>query len=177
MKHESYENIFEISETQDSFSDWLNKPYISSKLQKQLSKANLLIIPDEEIRAHKGVRNHSGQVFPTGTEELFLFFKDNANDTLLPEICVEDDDYVELVMHWDLFTIGNLIVSYLVAPLTVNLIYDFLKIYLGSKFFKTHVKLELTIEKEGESTHVLYEGPAEKFHETILPSIEKLSKK
>lgn len=171
MKHESYENTFEVKKTQESFSDWLNKPYISPNLQKSLVTANLLIIPIE------GVRDYKGPVFPDGTADLFLYLKENAQNKIIPEICIDDEDYVELVMHWDLITIGTIIVTDLVAPLAVNIIYDFLKARLGQKFSKTHVKIEIIIDKEGQSTHIFYEGPSEELSDKILPVVKKISEK
>ena len=171
MKHESYEKTFKVKKTQESFSDWLNKSYISPNLQKSLDTANLLIVPIE------GVRNYEGPVFPDGTADLFLFLKKNAQDKVIPEICIDHEDYVELVMHWDLITVGTIIVTNLVAPLTVNLIYDFLKTRFGQKFSKTHVKIELIIEKDGQSTHIFYEGPSKEFSDKILPVVKKISEK
>lgn len=172
MKHESYENVFEVEETQESFSDWLNKPYISSKLRKQLVNANLLIVPLE------GVQENVGPVFPNCTEELCLFLKENATADLVPEICIEDQDFTELVMHWDLFTVGSIIVKCIVAPFAVNLIYDYLKDRLGPRASKTHVKLELTVvQEDGKAAHMLYEGPSKELRKTLLPAIENLSKK
>ena len=158
-------------ETQESFSDWLNKPYISPSLREKLSTANLLIVPIDNIDIYKG------PVFPSGTEEFFLFLKENATDGMIPEICIEEKDYVELVQHWDLITIGSLVVTCLLAPLAVNFIHDYLKGKLGPRVTKTHVKFGLTIEKEGSTTHMNYEGPAEELRDTLLPAIQDMSKK
>lgn len=171
MKDESYKNIFEIKDTQESILNWIKKLYISQRLQQQLSHVNILITPTENVHGHEG------PVFPLGTEELFLFLKENASDELIPEICIEDKDYVELMEHWDLFTVGSLIVTCIVAPLVVNLIYDYVKNRVGLRLFETQVKLDLTIGRDGNSTNMHYEGPAEELRETLLPAINDLSKK
>lgn len=169
MKQESYEKVFEVCEAQDSFSDWLNKPYISQSLREKLSEANLLIVPIDDINHYKG------PVFPSGTEELFLFLKENATNGMIPEICIEEEDYVELVQHWDLITIGSMILSCVLVPLAINFIYDYIKSHYGSKLSKTQVKLEITIEDN--KTHIHYKGPVEELLETILPAIQDMSKK
>jgi hypothetical protein len=168
LENESYKNVFEMEDSQESFLEWINKPYISSNLRDQLAKSNLLIIPRE------GVRENIGPVFPSGTEELFIFLKENAGEDLRPEICIEDDDYVELIEHWDLFTVGHLLVNDFVAPLVVNLIYDFIKSRVGPRMSKTQAKFDLTIIDD--SIHMHYEGPAEEIRETLLTAMEELKK-
>lgn len=170
MKHESYERIFVVEDTQISFETWFSKPYISPSLRSQLKNANLLIVPDE------GIRETIGPVFPEGTAELFRFLKECSEEGLISEICIEDNNYNELALHWDLVNVGTVVATLIVAPVAVNLISEYLKKWLGPKEEKTHIKFDMTIvESKNKSTHILYEGPAKEFKDTLSPVIKSLA--
>lgn len=170
MEIKSYKNILEVTESDKTFSKVIGNDYLSSDLRDNLSEANLIILPIDRVSGHEG------PVFESGTGDLFNFIKNNAGDEIIPEISIDDEDYVELIKHWDLVAIGTIIVQNLIAPLAVNLIYDYITSSVGLRLPNTHVKFHMIIEKDNASTKIHYEGPAEEFAEKLLPTIENLNK-
>ena len=73
MKHEtSKEKEVVIEDTDHDFSYWLNRPYISEELRKELEKSDILIIPKE------GIRDFDTPLFPVKTEEIFTYMRNKT---------------------------------------------------------------------------------------------------
>lgn len=158
------ETIFITENSTDNFDTWINKPFIPDELKKQLRSASVLIIPRE------GFREHSGLMFPVGTEELFHFLKNNSNGDITVDICISDKDYHELALHDAFLILGAFVVTNIALPIVVNLISTYIT---NRNNVNRRIKVEFTVvENNGRSTHFLYEGSAEDFDKTIKPKLK-----
>lgn len=164
------ERYFIVEETPDSFSSWLARPYISEQLRKQLSKANILILPTEEFR------DKSEPLFPEGTEGLYAYFQDNKHESLHIDILVEEENYKEFALHYDLFNVGVFLVVNIVTPIFTGLLTNYIQSKLGSKVNKADINIELIVvdNLKKKATRIKYKGPAVQFEEKIMPTIEAL---
>ncbi|MFA5858674.1 MAG: hypothetical protein WC955_06375 [Elusimicrobiota bacterium] len=166
------ETEYIVEESKETFSTWIDRPYIPNELKTQLFKANVLIVPRE------GFREHSEPVFPTGTEELLNFLRDNMDKGIVPDICSTDQDYREFALHDTWIIIGSFIVTSIVAPIIVDLISEYIKKRWTSKENHTNIKVELTVvEKDGHASRLLYEGSANDFNKSVKPTLKSLADK
>jgi len=171
MKHESdKENELIVEKSTNSFENWITKDYISSELKNELKQADILIVPIENFR---GIEEPA---FPEGTEQLFTYLKKqfSSNHKYNIDICIEDEDYMELALHNDLINLGYFILTIGVAPIFVNLISD----YISSKLFSSNkdrkIKTSISIiENDGTSKEITYEGNIEHF-DSVIDEIENL---
>jgi hypothetical protein len=164
MKHEEKQiNEVIITESKDNFETWINRSYISNHLKENLGKANILIVPIESFR------DKNIPMFSTQAEELFHYLKENLPDSCIIDMCIEDDDYKELTLHFDLITIGTFVVKKVVAPILLSRIQDYLKnkVFPGDK--KGNIKISLTVidEKEKVAKNISYEGNIDNFGKLI----------
>ena len=162
--------IVELS--QETFQTFINRPYISSELRERLSGANVLLIPNEGYGGKKEL-----VYFPSGTAELFHFLEERKTENLNVDICIEEKDYKEVALHFDWLMLASFVVTSLVAPLIVNLLTEYIKKRQGKREPDTIVKHTLVVcdEKEGRYVCLSYEGPAPKYHDTMLNAISNLN--
>jgi hypothetical protein len=171
MTHEPpNETEYIVEDTNQTFSTWIDRPYIPNQIKPQLQKANVLIIPRE------GFREHTEPVFPVGTEEFLNFLRDNTDKGIVPDICIADKDYRELALHGALIIIGSFVVTSIVAPIIVDLISEYIKRRWGSKEDEAKIKVELTVIKsDGRASRLLYEGLAREFNKTVKPTLKSIA--
>jgi hypothetical protein len=148
---------------------WSERPYVSGSVQAALAHAEVLLVP------YEGFRDHEGPLFAAGTAELYAFLKERAPSTRI-EASIDDDKFKELSLHGDVIFLGTILLKYVVAPLFVTLLAEFIKRQLPLGVAKGKVRAHLLIEDgSGESKRVVrvdYEGPAAKF-ELRMPSAIK----
>lgn len=164
MLHESNKmNELVISRSNLNFEKIYSKSYFPSELEEDMKKANLLWIPFEEVSTNEG------PVFPEETNKLYEYIKNYDNKELVGEICISDDDYVEVELHADLITLAHIIVDIAVFPITVTLIGNYLECKIEGRENKSDVKakVNLTVVAGDKSINISYEGDADKFEETI----------
>ncbi|MED3575111.1 hypothetical protein [Cytobacillus praedii] len=164
MLHESNKmNELVISRSNLSFEKIYSKSYFPSELEEDMKKANLLLIPFEEVSTFEG------PVFPEETNKFYEYIKNYDNKELVGEICISDDDYVEVELHADLITLAHIIVDIAVFSFTVTLIANYLEGKIQGRENKSDVKakVNLTVVAGDKSINISYEGDADKFEETI----------
>lgn len=169
MNEKEGKTILFIEDTAENILTWTNKQFVPEELKIELQKSNVLIVPTE------GFREVTTPVFPVGTEELFSFLKDNSSKGINPEICIKDAEYKELALHGALIIIGKFVLLEIIAPVFAVLISEYvLKRWPTKK--QDNMKLELIIvKKNGDSKKLLYEGPVDKFIDTVKPALESIT--
>ncbi len=158
---ENYDNYIEISKTDCSFEKMYKKEYLSKNIIDDIKKANVLLIPNEKYTDYP--------VFPERTNEFFDYLKSNINNKdVIVDICIDDDNYKTLEMHDAVLILTSIILQEPFYSIIVNIIsnyvYDLMKI-TGNKSME--MKVDITIERNGESREVHYEGPANSFNKAM----------
>jgi hypothetical protein len=172
MDQESLRPVLTEESSKESFDFYMGRPYIGEDLRTRLLAADALIIPNE------GYGERTELVyFPSGTSDLYQFLADKNIEGLKIEICIEDDDYKEIALHYDWLSIAGFVVTALVAPLVVELIADYIKEHLGKRVPETNVKSKLIVleEKGGRNIIYTYEGPASEYQKIMSDAISKRS--
>ena len=166
------EDLATISETDRGWEFWRQKSFVSEDLGRQLADANFLLVPQE------GFRDFDGPLFPVGTEEFFRFLREKAPPEVKVDLCVSDDDYKELALHAELLILAGVVVTTLIAPVVVNLVSEYLKKRLWPGETDRGVKFQMVLQEadreKQRAVGISYEGPADKFQETMVSAIESV---
>lgn len=162
MIHESDKvNELVITESDLNFANVYSKPYFPKSYEEDLRRANLLLIP------YEGFRNFENPVFPEETMKFYQFIKEYDNSQLVGDICISDEDYVELELHADLVSLANMVIDNAVFPIAVTLIANYLDRKIQSRKTELKVKVNMTVVSGEKSKSISYEGDADKFEDTI----------
>lgn len=151
---------------------WLNRDFISPILKQELAKVNVLLTPKESYI------DDTSRFFPQGTEAVLYFLKNANSAGIIIDICIEDSDYQELLLHSEVLTLPDFILQLIVAPIFAGLLVEFLRNRLGSRQSKTTVRSSITIvdDDSHESITLTYEGNAKEFEEVMGKTISLLDK-
>ncbi|OOR21735.1 hypothetical protein [Bacillus cereus] len=162
MIHESNKvNDLVITEGKLNFEDIYSKSYFPKEYEEDLKKANLLLIP------YEGFKTIEDPVFPEETMKFYEFIKDYSDERLIGDICISDDNYVELELHADLISLANMVIDTAVLPITLGLITNYISQKLQERKGDLKIKVNMTVVDGEKSTTISYEGDADKFEETI----------
>lgn len=154
MKQNNY-NIEDINLTHE---DLMNKPYISSKYKKQISEADIVVLPHEKKREGLEIS------YPEHTMRAIDYLKSSLDIDI--QYAVDDEEYQELQLHSIDITIP---VLYVAKGVALNLVSSVLYDWLKGKFSKENptVKCEVLYRKDGSMKKVKYEGPLEGMKEMM----------
>ena len=154
-----------------SFAYWASRNSLSSETSAALLSAAIVLVP------HENFGGQARHVFPVGTTDLFRFLKEQAPDGVGVEIAVEDNDYREVALNYDVIRLATILVKLVAAPTAVGLLVEYLKSKLGSRFSKSEVEASLIVEQEGPDSRGVfslnYKGPATTFERTINSDLAK----
>lgn len=154
----------QVKRSSRTFGFWLNQSCISDDLRRQLTKANVLIVPQ------LGYLDYEGPLFPTATEEFFHFLREHKSDEFAVDICIDDSCFKSLVRFHDDLYLATAIIMPVVGPIFAHYVKRFIDSKLGTRASKTRIKSEVVIENRettGESTRVSYEGLASDYDEYV----------
>lgn len=165
MKHSVLDNI-KISDTAISFEQIYNKEYIPKEYIEDIKKANLLIIPNENFRDEGDI------LFPETTREFYDYIRDNANDGIVADIAISDDDFKRIELHSAVFEVATIIVQYVILPVATSIVGSFLY-ELAKKHHRkpedTTAKVKIITEetKSKKCKIITYEGPVSGIKEAL----------
>jgi len=171
MSHESYEiNKLEIDDCDVTFSSIYEKPYVTDELLEIIKGAEILIIPIEDFR------DNGGLVFPEETDKLYHYFTEKAKQhNINVEICSADEDFKELELHSECITIATILIHAGAFDMAINILsaylYEKLSRYLANKRANINTKVNIIVEKRGQSKIVKYDGAIENF-DSAMKSID-----
>lgn len=161
--HGSYkEKEIVIKDSNQDFDYWLNRPYISNNLKRELQSSEILIIPEE------GIREFNIPLFPVKTEEVFTYMRNAISGDQSINICVEDKDYKELALHHDQINIATFIVTSALLPIFINLLSNYIQEKIIKRRSDSTINVKFIVQKKNrESKKIYYEGKPEYFGDTI----------
>ncbi|PFA60042.1 hypothetical protein CN402_15595 [Bacillus sp. AFS015896] len=150
-----------ITKSKLNFESIYSKPYFPKEHEEDLKRANLLLVPYEDFRTIED------PVFPEDTMKFYEFIKDYDDDNLIGDICISDENYVELELHADLISLANMVVTIFVLPIVPGLITNYIDRKFQGRKTDVKIKVNMTVVDGEKSTSISYEGDADKFEETI----------
>lgn len=169
MKHESNEKCkLDISDGIYTFENIFEMPYIPRELMDSIKKSDILLLP------YTNFKGREEKFFPEETYKFYDYLiekgKENGLDS---EICISDDEYNELELHADVINIANIIVQWAVFPVLASMVANYLCEKI-KQYNKTDIntKVNISVEKNGKSKTIHYEGTIENF-ESAMKSIDE----
>ncbi|MEI1276781.1 hypothetical protein V6Z05_00495 [Leptospira venezuelensis] len=100
---------------------WKRRDGLSEETKNIIKNANLMIVPWDFKR------ELAQSSFPVKTEEIFQFFKQNAEGNVEVDISENESDYRELALHGDIVWLGTFVVSSIIVPVFVNILNKYLE--------------------------------------------------
>ena len=165
MNNLFFDNV-KISDTDISFEQIYNKEYIPEEYIDDIKKANLLIIPNESFRDEGDI------LFPETTREFYDYIRENANDDIVADIAISDEDFQRIELHSAVFEIATIIIQYGLLPIVTSIIGSFLY-ELAKKHHRkpedTTAKVKIITEetKSKKCKTITYEGPVSGIKEAL----------
>ena len=158
MKHEIYQPILNITDTEITFEDTYRKPYVPIEYMEDIKRANLLLIPNENFREEGDV------LFPETTREFLDFIREKECTEIIADIAISDDGFNRIELHSATIEVATIIVQQIVLPIVTGLVasflYDLIKKY-HRKPEETSTKVKIITEETDtkKSKMITYEGP------------------
>lgn len=158
MKHETFDTVLNVTDSDVTFEKIYKKEYIPTEYLDDIKKANLLIIPNENFRDEGDV------LFPETTREFLDFIREFTNDEIISDIAISDEDFKRIELHSAVIEVAPIIVQWVVLPIATSMIgsflYDLVKKY-RRKPEDTSAKVKIITEETEtkKSKMITYEGP------------------
>lgn len=176
MKHEIFDTVLNVSDTDITFEEIYQKPYVPTEYMDDIKKANLLIIPNE------GFRDEGDVLFPETTREFFDFIRETAGDEIVADIAISDEDFQRIELHSAAIEVATIIVESALFNIAISLVgsflYDLIKKY-HRKPEETSAKVKIITEETDtkKSKMITYEGPVSGVKEALDQAAKDLFSK
>lgn len=176
MKHEIFDTVLNVSDTGITFEEIYKKPYVPTEYMEDIKSANLLIIPNE------GFRDEGDVLFPETTREFLEFLREKANDDIVVDIAISDEDFKRIELHSAVIEVAEIIVQWGVLPIATGMIsaflYELVKKY-HRKPEETAAKVQIITEETAtkKSKKIMYEGPVSGVKDALDQATKELFSK
>ena len=166
MKHEIFDTVLNVTDSDVTFEKIYKKEYIPTEYLDDIKKANLLIIPNENFRDEGDV------LFPETTREFFDFIREFPNDEIISDIAISDEGFKRIELHSAVIEVAPIIVQWVVLPIATSMIASFLY-ELAKKYRRkpedTSAKVQIITEETAtkKSKKIIYEGPVSGIKEAL----------
>lgn len=167
-----FEEEFTVTPTSKGLTYYKANADVSSELQVLIESSDVLLVPWSNIR--EGVEKS----FPKHTLEFYQFLQDNLPENLNFEACIEDSDFREVYFHNKLLRVATVVVTYLAAPIVVNVISDYIKEMKSKdpeiKKVSCSMIVEKTQDENKQAFSFKYTGDSEEFCGKMLSKLKTL---
>ena len=156
--------------------EWMDMVQLPFELRERVLNAGILIVPSQMVA--------QPTAFMAGTMNLYAFLRSQLGDKV--EICIADDDYIEIELNSRTLRIGKIIVTSALLPVLLNLLSNYIhdrikddelpSAQIEVVEFQKLAEVSFTIAVEdntGKKKEFSYEGPAEDFKK-VSAEIERL---
>lgn len=164
MQHISTKSNIMVADVELRFADVYEKPYFAVEYAEEIKKANLLVLPSENIR--EGL----GPVFPEMTSEFLRYLKANAGEGVVVDIAVDDEHYQKLVMHSWPVALATLLVKDEILEKTADLVVGFLKdtAKKNNRYeYEMDTFVNIIVEGEENCRKIMYSGRISELKEAL----------
>jgi hypothetical protein len=156
-----------ISESTFSIDDLVNELGVSENVAAEVRDSDLVMIP------MLGFRDRPEPMFPNLSEEVFAYLGQHKPDSLTIGVCIDDDEYKEVILHSELIRLATFVGSLVVLPILTGLISN----YIWSKHDKSeNPQVEFKMELTDQRQIIEYRGPAEKLDSVLKEAIKAIKK-
>ncbi|MBQ0001408.1 MAG: hypothetical protein KBT01_07735 [Clostridiales bacterium] len=171
MRHISTKSNIMVAEVPTGFADIYEKPYFAVEYQEEIKKANLLLIPSENIR--EGME----PVFPEFTSDFLRYLRANAGEGVVVDIAVDDANYRRLVLHSSPVALATMVVRDKILEQCADLVVGFLKEMAdGNQRYEDEMDTYVNIIVEGEDfiRKIMFTGRVSECREALDLAIQEV---
>lgn len=156
------ENLKIVSEARGR-KEWIQMVELPEGLRNGVISADILIVPS--------MMSQQPKAFMSGTMELFAYLQSKVGDRV--EICIGEDDYVEIELNSRKIRLGRIILKDIALPLFLSILGGYIanlcnrpatpKEIIEVQEFQKPVEVEFSITVEdstGRRKEFQYDGPA-----------------
>ncbi len=159
-----------VADVELRFADVYEKPYFATEYFEEIKKANLLVLPSENIR------ENVGPVFPELTSDFLRYLRTHAGEGVIVDIAVDDAHYQKLVMHSWPVALATLLIREEILEQTTKLVVGFLKeVAKKNNRYENEMDAFVNIIVEGEETcrKIMFSGRVSELEEALEKAIEQ----
>ena len=120
MRHISTKSNIMVADVELRFADVFQKPYFASNYAEEIRKANLLLLPSENIR------ENLEPVFPEYTTDFLWYLRENAGENITVDIAVDDENFHTLLLYSSFVALSTLLIREEILSETADLVVGFL---------------------------------------------------
>ncbi len=154
-----------IQETTFTFDDFIDSVGVSRKVAEEVLASDLVMIPTTDFREF-GV-----PLFPNLSEEVYDFIARNNSDGTQISVCIDDENYQELILHHSVLHVATWVGKTVLLPLLGKWVVDFVKSKWGDPSkTEVHFKMIVTDKKK----EIEYTGPASEMNGALLEAVKTL---
>ncbi len=176
MKHEIFNTVLDFADSDVTFEQIYQKPYIPMEYMADIKRANLLIIPNDSFRNEKDI------LFPETTREFLDFIRETGVDEIVADIAISDEDFQRIELHSAVIEVATIIVQQVVLPIATGIVaaflYDLIKKYHRNPE-ETSAKVKIITEETNtkRSKMITYEGPVSGVKDALDQAVKELFSK
>ena len=161
------ENLKIVNESR-SREEWIQMAELPESMKSGALSADILIVPS--------MMSKQPMAFMSGTMELFAYLQAEVGDRV--EICIRDDDYVEIELNSRKIRLGKFILKDIALPLFLSILGGYIanqcnrpvipETVVEVQEFQKPVEVDFSITVEdstGRRKEFQYEGPAADYKE------------
>lgn len=155
MRHISTKSNIMVADVELRFADVYQKPYFAVEYMEEIQKANLLLLPSENIR--EGLE----PVFPELTSDFLRYLREHAGDDVTVDIAVDDEHYRKLVLYSSAVALATVLIREEILEQTVELVVGFLK-EIAEKNHRSEEEMDtfvnIIVEGAGTCRKIMFQG-------------------
>ncbi len=162
-----------VADVELRFADVYQKPYFSQTYAEEVKKANLLILPSEQIR--EGLE----PVFPEITSDFFRYLKASAPEGVIVDIAVDDENFRKLAMHSSPVALATLLIREEILEETVLLVTGFLS-FIAEKNLRYEDEMDtfvnIIVESDTRCRKIMFSGRVSECKDALNNAVKKVFK-
>jgi len=164
-----FNDYFEIKECELSFESALKDENLSQARVSELKKFQMLFLPSRKYH------NEEGYFFYSATRDFYLTCKNKSPDNHF-DFCTEKGSYQNLSLHSNELFLGTLLVKYVVLPIFINLLSDYIYENLKNSDDKVSVNIIIENDETGKSHEITFRGTKADFDKNVKNALQTYSK-
>lgn len=170
MRHISTKSNIMVADVELRFADVYQKPYFATEYFEEIKKANLLLLPSENIR--EGLE----PVYPELSSDFFRYLKSHAPQEVVVDIAVDDEHYRKLVLHASPVALATMLIREEILEQTAELVVGFLKeVAQQNHRYEEEMDTFVNIIVEGNETckKIMFSGRVSELKDALDAAIEQ----
>lgn len=171
MRHSSTKSNIMVAEVALGFAEIYQKPYFAVQYLEEIRKANLLLIPSENIR------ENLEPVFPEFTSDFLRYLRAHAPETVITDIAVDDDNFHKLLLHSAPVALPTILIRDEILEETCDLAVGFLHdLAIKNNRFEDEMNtfVNIIVESEVSCKKIMFSGRVSELRDALDAAITQV---